>query len=56
MTPGKIARRGELWAGNPVQKMRDLIDTDFETFKRVAAGYVRLARTCGSDEAAEAAE
>ncbi len=56
VTPRKIVRRGELWAGNPAQKMRDLTDKDFETFRRVAAGYVTLSRTYMPDETAQAAE
>lgn len=45
VTPGKIVRRGELWAGNPARKLRDLTEKDFETFRRIAAGYVELARS-----------
>jgi carbonic anhydrase/acetyltransferase-like protein (isoleucine patch superfamily) len=43
--PGKVVRRGELWAGSPARKLRDLTEKDFETFKRIAAGYVDLARS-----------
>jgi carbonic anhydrase/acetyltransferase-like protein (isoleucine patch superfamily) len=56
VTPRKVVRRGELWAGNPAQKLRDLTEEDFETFKRVAAGYVALARSYGTAETAMAAE
>jgi carbonic anhydrase/acetyltransferase-like protein (isoleucine patch superfamily) len=35
--PGKIVRRGELWAGNPGRKLRDLTEKDYETFERIAA-------------------
>ena len=45
VTPGKIVRRGELWAGNPARKLRDLTEKDYETFKRIAAGYVALAKS-----------
>ena len=45
--PGKIVRRGELWAGSPARKLRDLTDKDFETFKRIAAQYVELAKSYG---------
>jgi carbonic anhydrase/acetyltransferase-like protein (isoleucine patch superfamily) len=41
VTPGKVVRKGELWAGNPAQKMRDLGDKDFEMFRSVVAGYVQ---------------
>ena len=44
ITPGKIVRRGELWAGNPAQKLRDLTEKDYENFRRVVADYVELAR------------
>jgi len=43
--PRKIVRRGELWAGNPARKMRDLTDKDYKEFQRVVAGYVNLARS-----------
>ena len=56
VTPGKIVRRGELWAGNPAQKLRDLSEKDLETFKWAAAHYVKLSRTYLSDETAQAAE
>ena len=44
VTPGKIVRKGELWAGNPAQKMRDLTEKDFESFRQAAADYVELAK------------
>ena len=56
VTPGKIVRRGELWAGNPARKLRDLTEKDFETFRRIAAGYVELARSYDTGAAAKAAE
>jgi carbonic anhydrase/acetyltransferase-like protein (isoleucine patch superfamily) len=56
VTPGKIVRRGELWAGNPARKLRDLTEKDFETFKRFAAGYVTLSRSYLTDETAKAAD
>ena len=43
--PGKIVRRGELWAGNPGRKLRDLTEKDYENFKRVVAAYVELANS-----------
>lgn len=45
IAPGKVVRRGELWAGNPGRKLRNLTDEDYENFKRIAAGYVSLARS-----------
>ena len=56
VTPGKIVRRGELWAGSPARKMRDLTDDDFATFKRIAAEYVSLSRSYMPDEIVKAAE
>ena len=56
VTPGKIVRRGELWAGNPARKLRDLTEKDFETFRRIAAGYVALARSYDAPGDAKAAE
>lgn len=55
VTPRKVVRRGELWAGNPAQKLRDLTEKDFDSFKRIAAGYVELARAyrTGERKAAE---
>lgn len=50
VTPRKVVRRGELWAGNPAQKLRDLTEKDFETFRRIAAQYVELARSYGPTE------
>ncbi|MFZ5781326.1 MAG: gamma carbonic anhydrase family protein [Pseudomonadota bacterium] len=54
--PRKIVRRGELWAGNPAQKLRDLGEKDYDMFRRVAAGYVELARSYRPEHAARAAE
>jgi len=42
--PHKVVRGGELWAGKPAQKLRDLTEKDFESFRRVVAHYVELAR------------
>ncbi len=56
VTPGKVVRRGELWAGNPARKLRDLTEKDFETFRRIAAGYVELARSYDTGTATKAAE
>ena len=56
VTPGKVVRRGELWAGSPARKMRDLTEKDFADFERVVAGYVTLSRSYMPDEAAKAAD
>jgi carbonic anhydrase/acetyltransferase-like protein (isoleucine patch superfamily) len=55
VTPGKVVRRGELWAGNPAQKMRDLTEKDFDSFRRIVAHYIELARAYrGQPNAVEA--
>jgi len=56
VTPRKIVRKGELWAGNPAQKLRDLTEKDYETFRRVVAQYVELARAYGDGGERKAAE
>ena len=56
VTPGKIVRRGELWAGNPAQKLRDLTEKDYANFERVVAHYVALSRTYLPEETVKAAE
>ena len=56
VTPRKIVRKGELWAGNPAQKLRDLTEKDYETFRRVAAQYVRLANSYREGDGQKAAE
>ncbi len=49
VTPRKIVRKGELWAGNPAVKMRDITEKDLESFKRSAASYVKLAQAYRGD-------
>ncbi len=49
--PGKVVRRGELWAGNPGRKLRALTEKDYEKFRRAVADYVTLARTYASEAA-----
>ena len=49
VTPRKIVRKGELWAGNPAVKMRDVTEKDIEMFRRSAAGYVKLAQAYRGD-------
>jgi carbonic anhydrase/acetyltransferase-like protein (isoleucine patch superfamily) len=56
VTPRKIVRKGELWAGNPAQKLRDLTEKDYETFRRVVAQYVELARAYRDGGERKAAE
>ena len=49
VTPRKIVRKGELWAGNPAVKMRDITEKDIESFRRSAAAYVRLGQRYRED-------
>ncbi|HEX2892344.1 gamma carbonic anhydrase family protein [Vineibacter terrae] len=42
--PGKVVKAGELWAGNPAQKMRDIGEKDLNVFKWSALHYMELAK------------
>lgn len=44
VTPRKRVPKGELWAGNPARKMRDLTQADIDFFPVSADNYVRLSR------------
>jgi carbonic anhydrase/acetyltransferase-like protein (isoleucine patch superfamily) len=56
VAPGKIVRSGELWAGNPARKLRDLTDKDYESFEDVVSGYVKHARSYMPDVVTRAAD
>jgi len=43
--PGKRVPSGELWAGNPAKKLRDLTPADVAGFKKSVDGYVALSKT-----------
>jgi carbonic anhydrase/acetyltransferase-like protein (isoleucine patch superfamily) len=45
VSPGKRVPSGELWAGNPAKKLRDLRPEDIEGFKASVTGYVALSKT-----------
>ncbi|HSK38920.1 MAG TPA: gamma carbonic anhydrase family protein [Arenibaculum sp.] len=45
VTPGKRVPRGELWAGTPARRMRDLREGEIAAFASQAAAYVDLAAT-----------
>lgn len=45
VSPGKRVPAGELWAGNPAKKLRDLRPEDIEGFKASVTGYVDLSKT-----------
>jgi carbonic anhydrase/acetyltransferase-like protein (isoleucine patch superfamily) len=44
LTPGKVIPAGELWAGRPARKMRDLSDEDLANNRESAVHYVEVAR------------
>jgi carbonic anhydrase/acetyltransferase-like protein (isoleucine patch superfamily) len=44
LTPGKRVPSGELWAGRPAKKMRDLTEDEKIFNQRSAAHYVEVAR------------
>lgn len=44
VSPGKIVRKGELWAGNPAQKLRNLTERDLMGFKWAVLHYMELAK------------
>ncbi|HEY9567371.1 MAG TPA: gamma carbonic anhydrase family protein [Thalassobaculum sp.] len=45
VTPGKTVRSGELWAGSPAKKMRDLTAAEIENIHASAAHYAELAQS-----------
>ena len=44
LTPGKRIPTGELWAGRPARKMRDLTPEDIANNRRIARHYVEVGR------------
>ena len=42
VTPGKVVPTGELWAGRPAKKLRDLNEDDFKLMDWSGPHYVRL--------------
>ena len=54
---GEIGARDQIDVESAAaRKLRDLTEKDFETFRRIAAGYVELARSYDTPADAEAAE
>ena len=43
LTPGKTVKSGEVWAGKPAKKLRDINERDLEFFEINRARYRRLA-------------
>lgn len=44
VTPGKVVPSGELWAGRPAKKLRDLSDKDYQQIQINRERYVGLAK------------
>lgn len=42
--PGKIVKSGELWAGSPAQKLRNVGEKDLQLFTWTALHYMELAK------------
>ena len=51
VTPGKTVPSGELWAGRPARKMRDLTDKEKEGLKTSALRYIEFGRAYRLGEA-----
>ena len=43
VTPGKIVKAGEVWAGQPAKKLRDVNQKDLDFFDINRDRYARLA-------------
>lgn len=43
LTPGKVIKRGQIWAGNPAKYFRDLTDAEKNYIKISAENYAQLA-------------
>lgn len=44
LTPGKIVKTGQIWAGNPARYMRDLTKNEMDYIKVSESNYIDLAR------------
>jgi len=44
VTPNKVVPSGELWAGSPAKKMRDLTPEEIKRHQQATAGYVLTAK------------
>jgi gamma-carbonic anhydrase len=44
LTPGKVVKSGQLWAGSPARYVRELTPDEIARNRAGAAGYVELAR------------
>ena len=50
VTPGKIVRANEVWAGSPARKLRDINAKDLEFFQINRERYARLARQYNAEQ------
>jgi carbonic anhydrase/acetyltransferase-like protein (isoleucine patch superfamily) len=50
VTPGKIVKSHEVWAGSPAKKLRDINDKDLAFFEINRLRYARLARTYRTEQ------
>ena len=53
VTPGKNIPRGELWAGSPAKKMRDLSTHEFKMIETSAERYIEVGRAAKLGNKAE---
>jgi len=53
VTPGKNVPRGELWAGSPAKKMRDLTTDEFKMIETSAGRYIEVGRAAKSGNIAD---
>jgi len=44
LTPGKVVKSGQIWAGNPAKYLRDLTQAEKDYIKTSAQNYVELMR------------
>ena len=44
LTPGKVVKSGQIWAGNPAKYFRDMSETEKNYIKTSADNYAELAR------------
>ena len=52
VTPGKKVPKGELWAGSPAKKMRNLTDEEFEMIEISAIRYIEVGKAARLGESA----
>ena len=50
ITPGKIVKANEVWAGSPAKKLRDISEKDLEFFQINRERYARLAKQYNQEQ------